>query len=250
MKTKILITLVLCLAVCFGALGQDPSQKVLQSLMGSKKTANKLPNTYAFDWVFKTKMKTTGKKKSQNSENIINFFLNENTEYYGMDAENKDIKKSGGKAIMIFDFKLQSMIMFANYGAQNMAMVHKLKDPGKAKTKDKDMDYSYKEIGTKTILGYECYGIELENSDGKAILYFTLDAPVNFSAFFAFSSEAAPKGFSDPELFNVLKEEALLMEMEFISKKKNQGMTMTAISLDKKNTSFHKKDYQFMNMGF
>jgi hypothetical protein len=92
--------------------------------------------------------------------------------------------------------------------------------------------------------------MEVENKDSLVTLWFTLDAPVNFSAFFAFSSEAAPKGFSDPQLFDVLKEEALLMEMEMISKNKNQSMTMTAISLEQKLTAFNKKDYQFMKMGF
>ncbi|GAA3575033.1 DUF4412 domain-containing protein [Snuella lapsa] len=145
--------------------------------------------------------------------------------------------------MMVFDFKSEAMVMFSHYGDQKMGMVTKLKAPSKTQIKDADRNYKYKEIGTKTILGYECYGIELENNEGKAILYFTLDAPVNFSAFFAFSGKAAPKGFSDPQLFDILKEEALLMELEFISERKKQSMKMTAISLEEKQTSFHKKDY-------
>jgi hypothetical protein len=112
--------------------------------------------------------------------------------------------------------------------------------------------YTFKETGTKTILGYECYGMEIENKESLITMYFTLDAPVNFSAFFAFSSKAAPKGFSDPQLFDVLKEDALLMEMEMIDKKRNQNMRMTAISLEEKQNSFNTSDYQFMKipMGF
>ena len=166
-----------------------------------------------------------------------------------MDVENDEIKNSGGQAVIIFDFKLESMVMFSNHGSQKMGMVNKLKDPAQRKVTDKDRNYTFKEIGTKTILGYECFGMEVENKDSKATLYFTLDAPVNFSAFFAFSSKAAPKGFSDPQLFDILKEEALLMEMEMVSKKKNQIMKMVPISLKEKNASFHKKDYQFMKMG-
>ncbi len=49
--------------------------------------------------------------------------------------------------------------------------------------------------------------MEIENKESLITMYFTLDAPVNFSAFFAFSSKAAPKGFSDPQLFDVLKED-------------------------------------------
>lgn len=220
-------------------------------LMGSGKTSAKnLPETYTFNWEFKTNMKTTGKKKSQNSDYVMNFLLNTDQDYYAMDVENEDIKKSGGKAIIVFDFKSEAMVMFSSYGSQKIGMFNKLKDPEKKTISDKDRNYTFKEIGAKTILGYQCYGMEVENKNSLVTLYFTLDAPVNFSAFFAFSSEAAPKGFSDPQLFDVLKEDALLMEMQMTSKNKKQTITMTAISLKEKNTEFHKKEYQFMKMGF
>ncbi|MEQ3796364.1 DUF4412 domain-containing protein [Flavobacteriaceae bacterium MJ-SS4] len=251
MKTKILSLIALCFLISISVDAQDPTQKVLQGLLGSKNnSAEKLPDTYVFNWLFKTNMEITGKKKSKNTETNMNFFLNTDKDYYGMDVENEDMKKSGGKAVMVFDFKEEAMVMFADYGGQNMAMLNKLKDPTKKEIKEKDRNYSFKEIGTKTILGYQCYGMEVENKDSLVTLWFTLDAPVNFSAFFAFSSEAAPKGFSDPQLFDVLKEDALLMEMEMIDKKKGENIKMTAISLEEQKTEFHKKDYQFMKMGF
>ena len=222
----------------------------INPLMGSGKNAAKnLLETYAFDWEFKTNMIITRKNKSKNTETVMNFFLNTNRDYYGMDVENEDMKKSGGQAVMVFDFKSESMVMFANYGSQKMGMVNKLKDPSQKEVSDKDRNYTFKEIGSKTILGYECFGMEVENKDNKVKLFFTLDAPVNFSAFFAFSEKTAPKGFSDPQLFEILKEEALLMEMEMINKKKNETMQMIPISLEQKKTKFHKKDYQFMSMG-
>ena len=175
----------------------------------------------------------------------------ENEGHEKEDHENEETRKAGGKVLMVLDFKLEAMVMFNEYGGQKMAMLTKLKDPSNKKITDKDRNYTYKEVGTKTILGFECYGIEIENKNSFVTLWFTLDAPVNFSAFFAFSSEAAPKGFSDPQLFDVLKDEALLMEMQMINKKKtNQKMIMTAISLEEKKTEIHKKDYQFMKMGF
>ena len=153
---------------------------------------------------------------------------------------------------MVFDFKSEAMIMLSNYNGQRMAMLMSMKDPSKAKIEDKDLNYTYKEVGTKKILGYECYGMEIDNKESLVTMYFTLDAPVNFSAFFAFSSKAAPKGFSDPQLFDILKEEALLIEMEMTDKKGKQNMRITAISLEKKQNSFNTSDYQFMKipMGF
>ena len=38
--------------------------------------------------------------------------------------------------------------MFSEYGEQKIAMLTKFKDPSKKKIKDKDRNYTYKEIGT------------------------------------------------------------------------------------------------------
>jgi len=251
MRTKIILTIVLCISISISMEAQDPTQKILQDIMGGKnKKAENLPDTYAFDWEFKTNMELVGKKKSENGTYAMNYFINKNNDYYAIEYENEEIKQAGGKSVLVLDFTSEAMVILSEYGGQKMAMLTKLKDPLKKKIKDKDRNYTYKEVGTKTILGYECYGIEIENKNSISTLWFTLDAPVNFSAYFAFSSEAAPKGFSDPQLFDVLKDEALLMEMHMSSKKKKQSMTMTAISLEEKKIEFHKKDYQFMKIGF
>ena len=250
MKTKIILVIILSISINVTVEAQDPTQKVLQGLLGSKnKKAENLPDTYTFDWEFKTNMEVVSNKKSNNTNYDMNFLLNTSNDYYGMQLDSDEMKKMGSPA-MIYDFKSEALVMFMSNGGQNRAMIQKLKDPANKKITDKDLNYTFKEVGTKTILGYECYGMQVENKNSIATLYFTLDAPVSFSAFFAFSSEAAPKGFSDPELFNVLKEEALLMEMEVINKKKkNEKMIMTAISIEKKKMEYHKKDYQFMKMG-
>ena len=222
MKTKIIIVMLLCFCISISVNAQDPTQKILKGIMGGKnKKAENLPDTYAFEWEFKTNMEITGKKKSKNVNYDMNFLLNTNKDYYAMQVDSEEMKKMGSPP-MIFDFKSEVLVMFMSMGGQQKAMLQKLKDPASKKIRDKDRNYTYKEIGTKTILEYECYGMEIENKNSLVTLWFTLDAPVNFSAFFAFSSEAAPEGFSDPQLFDVLKEEALLMEMEMINKKKKR----------------------------
>ncbi|HMC02437.1 MAG TPA: hypothetical protein VKN14_15465, partial [Flavobacteriaceae bacterium] len=117
MKTKITTFITLFLFISHSFYAQDPTQKVLQGLLGSKNNkAENLPDTYVFDWLFKTKMEITGKKKSKNTETVMNYFLNTHKDYYGMDVENEDMKKSGGKTVMIFDFKSEAMVMFSNQG--------------------------------------------------------------------------------------------------------------------------------------
>ncbi|GAA3575023.1 hypothetical protein [Snuella lapsa] len=78
---------------------QSTQQRVSSStttpLMGlNNSKVETLPEAYLFDWEFKTNMKITSKKKSDNADYIMNFFLNTDKDYYAMDVENEEIKKS------------------------------------------------------------------------------------------------------------------------------------------------------------
>ncbi len=243
MKTKFYILAILCFFISTSIEAQNKN-KMMETMMGSSKLdTSTLPDAYEFSWEYKTEIKT-----AKNESMEMNYLIGEDKDYIGMEMSGKEFKQMG-KMRIVMDSKAKIMIMFMNAQGQSMAQITKL--PEQKNSNAEDPGYSYKEIGTKDILGYECYGIELENADYKGTIYFTLDAPVNFSAFFAFANNKnAPKGF-DPALLEVLEEEALLMEMNFNhKKKKKQSFTMTAISLEKKQTVIKKKDYQFMQMGF
>ena len=230
--------------------GQSGQMPPVMNPFGSGEAPDNVQDAYAFAWEFKTKMTIEGKKKKDNGEFEMNYFINKDNDYFAIEYENPDIKKSGGSARMVFDFKSGAMVMLSEFNGQKMGMVNSIQDPTKAKIEDKDLNYTYEEVGTKTILGFECYGMKVENPENVATLWFTLDAPVNFSAFFAFSSDAAPKGFSDPQLFDILKEEALLMEMDATDKKRKQNMRMTAVSLEEKPNTFQTGEYSFMKLPF
>lgn len=244
MKTKIIILVAFCFCLSTTIEAQDPTQKALQGLLGSKKLdASKLPDAYIFNWEFKTEIKT---EKEDPME--MNYLINSNSEdYIGMEISSEELQGMG-KMRMVMDAKEKIIVMFMAMNGQNMAQMSKI--PA-LNSNNKEPKYSYKEIGTKTILGYTCYGIEVENGDYKANIYYTLDAPINFSAFSAFSNNKnGPKGF-DPALLKVLEEDALLMEMTGTHQKKSkQNFTMTALSLKEKKTEIIKGEYQFMKLGF
>ncbi|WP_411768903.1 DUF4412 domain-containing protein [Winogradskyella sp. A3E31] len=244
MKTKTIILITLCLCLFIPLNAQDPTKKIMQGLMGKGKIDDsKLPKAYEFDWEYKTEIIT-----EKNDPMQMNYLINSNSkDYFGMHVSSKELKGQGTMRI-VMDAKEQIMIMFMVMNGQNMAQITKLKGGEASKNEPK---FSFKEIGTKTILGYTCYGMQIENADYKTDVYFTLDAPVNFSAFFAFANNKnSPKGF-DPALLKVLEEDALLMEITAIYKKKSkQNFTMTALSLEEKKTELKKADYQFMSMGF
>lgn len=214
------------------------------ALSSGKNDTKELPEAYAFDWEYKTELKS-----SKDEAMDMNYLIaSKSKDYFGMEMSSKELKGKG-KMIMVMDNKQKQNIMFMDMSGQKMAQTTKMSE-FKGNNK-KDPEYSFKEIGSKTILGYESYGMEIENADYIATVYFTLDAPVSFSAFFAFANNKnAPRGF-DPALLQVLEEDALIMEMTAVNKKKrNESFTMTAISLEQKETNIKTNDYQIMNMGF
>jgi len=220
--------------------GQTTSQgtPAMNPMMSKRTDTSKIPDIYEFDWEFKTEMVSTKGEKAQ-----MNYFLNSSKkDYAGMEMSINEGNQQGTVKI-VMDSNAEAMIMFMSANGQNMAQISKTPE---SKKKAKAEEFSYKEIGTKTILGYNCFGIEVENKATIATMYYTLDAPVSFSAFFNFAKNNAPKGF-DPALVEVLKEEALLMEMHAVDKKKSdESYDLIPISLEKKATSIKKGDYQFM----
>jgi Domain of unknown function (DUF4412) len=235
-KFAILILLSLCFNISTNA---QAKQKMMESIMGKGKPGkSKLPDAYQFQWKFKTIIKT-----SNSQEMNMDYLINPDTTYFGMQMSGKEYQQMDFMCIVV-DPKIETSTTFMNSKGQKMAMLGKLPKEGTKKEKEQKM--SFKEIGTKEILGYECDGIEVENADYIGTMYFTLDAPVSFSALFAFSKKSTPKGF-DPALLEVLEEDALLMEMNFENKKKKkESFTMTAVSLEQEETTIKTSDYQVM----
>jgi len=237
MKKRLILVTILCLTLTFQVKAQD-QKAIMKAMMGGNKAdASKLQDAYQFNWEYKTIMETG--KESIN----MNYLINPEKDYFGMQMSSKEYQQMDYMCI-IMDPKAEIIATFMSSSGQSMGMLSPIKEE---KSKKVEPNYGYKEIGTKEILGYECYGIELENADYIGTMYFTLDAPVSFSALFAASkNKNTPKGF-DPALLEVLEEDALIMEMNFThKKKKKQSFTMTAVSLDKKQTEVKPKDYKIM----
>lgn len=238
MKTQVTVLIVLSLCIGISAEAQV-KQKMLESMLGKKKSDNaKLPDTYQFQWEYKTLVKSSGDKEMN-----MNYLINPDSVYFGMQLASEEYKQMDFMCIVI-DPVIETSATFMSSKNQKMAMLAKM--PADLSNKADSTKMSFKEIGTKEILGYECYGIEVENADYIGTMYFTLDAPVSFKAMFAYSQKNTPKGF-DPALMEVLVEEALLMEMNFENKKKKkESFIMTAESLEQKETIIKTGEYQVM----
>ena len=197
-----------------------------------------LPNSYAFDWEYKTEI-VIGKKEKIN----IDYLINSNTkDYFGMSLKTEETQQYD--MLMLMDNKLRVSTMLMDVQGQKMAQMTKMpevKNKGTKTSKKVDIE----EIGTKTILGYKCYGIKASSTEYVVTLYYTLDAEISFSSLFNMTnSKSAPKGF-DPALLEVLNEEGLLMEMTAKSENDdNESFYMNAKSLDRKRKSINMKEYK------
>tara|TARA_R110002049_G_scaffold308770_1_gene514010 strand:+ start:28738 stop:30441 length:1704 start_codon:yes stop_codon:yes gene_type:complete len=220
--------------------GQIKSVKT--ALKNHKVTVNDLPDAYNFDWIFKTEMAMESRKKD-----IIdmNFLLRENAKYQGseiVDRKNKDM----GKVTIVFDLELNTMIMFMDGSGHKMLQMFPIPEPKKTNEK---LDFKITQLPSKTILGYTCKGLQMENEKYILQVYHATGTPISLSNFLTFSGS---KNMELPEIDpRIAKQfsEGLIMEMHITDKKKSKNsMTITAKALDKVPTSFKKDDYQSMDM--
>lgn len=216
----------------------------MNPIMGGGAGKSNLPSSYDFDWEYQTEIVTGEDQKIE-----MNYLINTTTtDYFGMEMSTEESKGQGDMR-MVMDSKNKKTIMLMEGNGQKMAQVMKMPNAN-GKTKGNADNYKFTEIGSKTILGYECFGMQVEDTKYIATMYYTLDAPVTFSALFGMANmKNAPKGF-DPALIQVLAEESLLMEMTATNKKKTkESFTMTAKSLNPKPTSLQMSEYQVMGLG-
>jgi len=108
-------------------------------------------------------------------------------------------------------------------------------------------DYTFKDIGTKTILGYECQGFQIENDELKMTMYVAMDAPVGFNQVYGNHMKTTPKGF-DPKWMKKV-ENSIMMEMDMTNKKKKKyNAKMTCVALEKAPKTLVVSDYEFMQL--
>lgn len=211
---------------------------------GSVKTVNAsvLPESYEFEWMYTMQM--------QNNDGLFNidYYLKPNAKYFGSKV-NMEQSKSTGMMFMVTDFNRNINTIFMKTNGTKMAMPTSINMETNIENSDKNKSakYSFKKIGSKTILGYKCQGFKAETDETITIIYVTNDAPVSFNQLFGSNVKSIPKGF-DPKMLSTIKN-GLIMEMEYTNKEENNNATTLRCVLLKKNPfKIQKSDYQFMNI--
>ena len=199
-----------------------------------------LPASYNFGWKYTLEM------KHKKGTLKMHYYLSEDQLYFGSRPEMEG-GKAMGDMLMIMDpaLSITAILMERNgrkFG-QLISLPESLIDEAAEATEDMT-DYTFKEIGTKDILGYECQGFEIENEEYKMQMYVALDAPVSFNNMAQGNNKTLPKGF-DPKWLKKA-ENGLMMEMQFVHKKKSKlNSSMTCIGLEESPLEVFPSEYEF-----
>lgn len=211
---------------------------------GAQADPSILPESYDFEWKYTMQMEH--KKGNVN----MTYYLTPGAKYFGSQPEIEDNPMANGM-FMVFDQKLDIIAIFMETEDSKSGTL--LKNPSidiedVAEQEDSNLeDYTITEIGTKTILGYECQGFQMENDDMKMTMYMAMDAPVSFNQVYGSHMKTTPKGF-DPKWMEKA-DSSIVMEMDMVHKKKKKySAKMTCVALEKSPKAIVVSDYEFMDL--
>ncbi|WP_228852012.1 hypothetical protein [Aegicerativicinus sediminis] len=211
------------------------------SINNHKVTADMLPNSYEFDWKYETVMVMESRKKD-----VINltFLLRKDADYQATimsDSKNK----TQGNITMVMDENLNTMVMFMDGQGNKIVQLFPIPLANNAQN---NPNFKITELPSKTILGYLCKGIQLENDKYIAKLYHAPDTPISLGNFLSFSGQKKLNlPDLDPQMVNQFSN-GLVMEMQFEDKKKSKNnFSIIAKSLQKSPSKINKNEYQVMD---
>lgn len=193
-----------------------------------------IPEVYEFDWSYVMKIKT------REGDMTMNYFLKKDASYFGFKLPDNDMH-------MVMDPSKNLNVMFMKSDGNNMVMATKIPEipPGEMhEDKATEDEYSFKKIGNKTIMGYDCSGYQGEDDEMIFTFYVTTEPDVGFGNFYKSDNANLPKGF-DPKWME--DGNGIMMQMNMEGKKNSKdNVTMTCIALERKPYTIKKSDYNSM----
>lgn len=199
-----------------------------------------LPESYDFEWKYTLRM-----EHKQGDMNMT-YYLKQEAKYFASQPELEGHSVTNNM-VMVFDQKLDIMAMFMDTkSGKSGHLISNQSSDADVDTMNID-DYTFTEIGAKTILGYECQGFQIENEELKMTMYLALEAPISFNQVYGSHMKTTPKGFNSKWLEKA--ERSIVMEMEINNKKKKKyNAKMTCIALEKSQKTLVVSDYKFMDL--
>jgi len=151
--------------------------KVFNVNLGKQADPSVLPASYDFEWKYTLQM------KHKRGHMQLDYYLKPNAQYFGSQPQLEGNPMANGM-FMVMDQELEIMAIFME--TQNGKAGQIMKSPSgdiddvASENASQIDNYTFKEIGVKTILGYECQGFQMENDELTMTMYMAMDAPVSF----------------------------------------------------------------------
>lgn len=195
----------------------------------SSSTISSIKSNYEFSYQYQLTVKT------KEGNMIMDYFIQPNQNSYLGSKMN-----AGGIEMFTIIENDQSHVFMDMNG---MKMVQSTNFSGSEFTNEefRTANYTITEIPGKTILGYKCKGLQLEDKDYVSKIYYTNDAPVSLTDISNSNQqipESAKKYFTD---------KSLMMSMELTDKKgkgkKNISSTMECTLIKENKFNFSTQGY-------
>lgn len=191
-----------------------------------------IPESYDFEWNYVMSVTTS------QGDMEMEYYLKKDAPYFG-------IKIPQNEVFMVMDNSRKINVMYMNTDENKMVMATKIPEPSPTDLAEEEQyndEFSFKKIGEKKILGYNCTGFQGENKETVFTFYVTNEADISFNDIYKSENTQLPKGF-DPEW--IKDGQGLMMKMIMEGKKNaKENVTMTCTSLEKKPFSIQKSDYR------
>lgn len=167
---------------------------------------SQIPETYEFEWRYVMEM------KNKDGEMQLEYFLKKDAPYFGLKLPNQE------GMFMVMDGSRNLMVMYMNTKGAKMVTASKIPNTALKDTENENNsdEFDFKEIGNKTILGYDCNGFQAENKDGIYTFYITSEPDISFTDIFKSDQINLPANF-DPKWIEDGK--GLMMQMILEDKK-------------------------------
>lgn len=200
----------------------------------SNKTTNSsssssVKSSYDFSYQYQLTIKT------KEGDMIMDYFIQPNQNVYLGSKMN-----AGGMDMFMIMENNQSHVFMDMSGRKMMQTTNATRDDF-ANEEFRSANYKITEIPGKTILGYKCKGLQMEDKDYVSRIYYTNDAPVSMTDISSSAQQipdSAKKYFTD---------KSLMMSMEITDKKgkgkKNISGTMECTLIKENKFSFSTQGY-------
>ncbi|MHA6278848.1 DUF4412 domain-containing protein [Salinimicrobium sp. CAU 1759] len=197
---------------------------------------SEIPESYNFDWIYTLEMNT-----SEGKMDMV-YHIKENAPYVGVkipEAENM---------FTVLDNNENMTVLYMNSEGNKMVMATRFEvSEEEMAMNDSYGQMEFEEIGTKTILGYNCQGYRAEDEENIYTFYVTDEAGVSFRDIYHENQKNIPKGLNADWLIDGT---GLMMEMQMQDKANpDKNVSMTCTGIEKKPFTINTSEYQSMGGG-